>query len=216
MYYNVIDMKDPDRKIKVFNTSHYLFEKELIDEAESGEDGEFVDFASIEDGKIISFRASKVKRGGFEYMEYRSFNFIDREEELDEELIDEAISFDELLKLHSYDELRDIFYGLDEEEDEDEENEEDISERKKGKRRKAKKDIEKEDEEEDDEDEEDEEEKDSDEDEEEDDEIKDTKKKDKKNKKNKCPYGHIFGKDADEYDDCDTCELWEECSEASS
>lgn len=33
-------------------------------------------------------------------------------------------------------------------------------------------------------------------------------------KKNKCPYGHKFGVDCEEYDECDDCELWEECIEA--
>jgi len=27
----------------------------------------------------------------------------------------------------------------------------------------------------------------------------------------KCPYGHKFGHDCDEYDDCEECELWNEC-----
>jgi len=30
----------------------------------------------------------------------------------------------------------------------------------------------------------------------------------------KCPFGHTFGKDVDQYEDCDTCEdFWEDCLE---
>ncbi len=31
--------------------------------------------------------------------------------------------------------------------------------------------------------------------------------------KNKCPYGYKFGTDCDQFDDCDSCEKWDECSE---
>ncbi len=30
---------------------------------------------------------------------------------------------------------------------------------------------------------------------------------------NKCPYGHEFGTDCEEYDDCDECDMWEDCIE---
>jgi len=26
-----------------------------------------------------------------------------------------------------------------------------------------------------------------------------------------CPYGHVFGDDCENYDECDYCEVWEEC-----
>lgn len=29
--------------------------------------------------------------------------------------------------------------------------------------------------------------------------------------KNKCPYGHTFGKDTDRFDDCDDCSVWGAC-----
>src|SRR5690606_37240803 len=83
--------------------------------------------------------------------------------------------------------------------------------------------------EEEDEDEDDEDEEDDEEDEDEEEEEHDKKKSKKsplkrqqphskvtKGKgKNKCPYGHEFGVDNDSYDDCDNCEVWEKCLEAS-
>ncbi len=33
--------------------------------------------------------------------------------------------------------------------------------------------------------------------------------------KNKCPHGHVFGKDCDDFDECDECEKWDECCDAS-
>lgn len=32
--------------------------------------------------------------------------------------------------------------------------------------------------------------------------------------KNKCPHGHVFGKDTDEFDECDECPLWDDCIDA--
>jgi len=28
-----------------------------------------------------------------------------------------------------------------------------------------------------------------------------------------CPFDHTFGKDNDKFDDCDDCEIWNECNE---
>jgi len=212
VYYNVIDMKDPDRKLKVFSTSYFLFEKELIDEAGSSEDGEFVDFADPENGKIISFRASKVKKGGFEYMEFRSFRFIDRDEELDEDLVDRAISFDEIMRVYDYKTLEEVFYGMNGEEDEDEEEEENEEEREREKKKENKKKSKKRELEKVEKDEKEDENEDEEEEEEEESKIKSNKEKSKS--KNKCPYGHKFGDDWDEYDDCNDCEIWDECAEA--
>jgi len=31
--------------------------------------------------------------------------------------------------------------------------------------------------------------------------------------KEKCPYKHVFGTDTDKFDECDTCEIWNECTD---
>ena len=176
-------MKEPE-KLKIFETSHYLFEKELIDEARDDEEGGFVDFADEESGKEIKFRCSKVSKGGFEFNEYKSFGFEDRDENIPDELIEKAISFDEILNVPTYEEVEKIFYGS----DDDDEDEEPKSKSKS----KSKVDD------------------DEDDDEDEDDEPK-SKKKDCKGDCGKCPFGHEFGKDTDDFDDCDDCDLWEKC-----
>ena len=40
------------------------------------------------------------------------------------------------------------------------------------------------------------------------------KKTSKSGGKDRCPFGHRFGVDANKFDDCDECELWDECDEA--
>jgi len=218
-FYNIQDVKNDPDTLQVWNISHFLFEKELIEEAFfKGEDGEPVDFVDIDDGKTIVFRASDtdslINGKKVTFMEFKSFDFIERDEPIEESLIKKTVSFDELLIVHTYDELKKILYGEDEEDEEDEEDNENIED--------DDEDIEDEDEdeEEDDEEEEDEEEEDDEE------EVKpvkkrgrkpsvkkeETKKEKVKKDTNKCPNGHKFGKDNDKYeDDCDDCDIWAEC-----
>ena len=291
-FYNVIDSKEPE-KLKVFETSHYLFEKELIEEARDDEEGGFVDFADEENGKEIKFRCSKVTKSGMEFNEFKSFSFEERDDNIPDELLEKAISFDEILNVPTYEEAEKILYGSDdddeededepkskkskskskyeddededdededdEDEDEDDEDEDEDDEPKKSSKSKSKKsksddedeededdedepapkksskkskseDEEDDDEEDDEDDDEDEDDEDDEEDEEDDepapkskksksksdDEDDDepapkSKKKDCKGDCTKCPFGHKFGEDTDDFDECDDCELWPKC-----
>jgi len=226
VFYNVEDTRRKPGFLQVFEASHFLFEKELIDEARNDEDGEggFVDFADPENGSVIKFRCSKESRGGFDFNEFKSFQFADREESVDE-LLEKAISFDKYLNVPSYEQIQEVLYGADEDEDdgepskpakkggknpsrdeseddddtgEDEDEGDDSSSRvKKGAKRPAKNE--------------------SEEDEGEDDDedggrtSKPVKKGGKAPAKGKCPHGHAFGVDADDFEECEECDLWHKC-----
>lgn len=249
VFYNVQDLKNPDT-LKVFEASHYLFEKELIDEARDDDEGGFIDFADEETGKEIKFRCSKTSKGGFEFNEFKSFSFEDRNDNIPDELLESAISFDEIMNVPTYEEAEKILYGRDDdEENEQQEDEEDEAPAKKKPAKKAV--VEDDDEEEQDADEDEEEEpapkkkpakkpapveEDDDEEEDEpapkpakkakapaveedeDDEseedkapAKPAKKADCKGDCGKCPFGHKFGVDTDNFDDCDDCDVWDKC-----
>ena len=253
VFYNVQDLKNPDT-LKVFEASHYLFEKELIDEARDDEEGGFVDFADEESGKEIKFRCSKTSKGGFEFNEFKSFSFEDRDENIPDELLESAISFDEIMNVPTYEEAEKILYGRDEDEDseDNEEEEEEVPAKKSSKKAVAKDEeeddaddkeelapkktakkkpaVEEDDEDEDLDDDDEEEEKpakksakkskvveedDDNEQEDEDDEplAKEPSKKEKDcgGDCKKCPFGHKFGEDTDEFDDCDDCDVWDKC-----
>ena len=231
--YNIQDLKEPE-KLKVFETSHYLFEKELIEEARDDEEGGFIDFADVEDGKEIKFRATKVKKGDMEFLEFKSFSFEDRDEPIDEDLLNSAISFDELLTVPTYEEVEKILYGDDDEDEdddeekpskksksepEDEEDDDDEDEEKPVKKSSKKSDDEDEDDEPEEDDDDDEDEKPSkktskksDDDEDEDDEDDEPEEKPaKKSCSGKCPFNHKYGDDCDDFSDCDDCEVWDKC-----
>jgi hypothetical protein len=182
---------DEPGKLGVFDVSHYLFMKELMEEAHECKNGEdLIPFADPEKGSVIRFRGSEKQFGKNDYLEYKSFRFEKRQEEISDEVIDEAFSFDTGLILLSYDEIKAIFYGMEVEEGEDtaeataeatakaetkEEKSTTLSEEKKEPVEEKK-------------------------------ETKDT----------KCPHGHGFGT-CEKHDECNDCddELWEECDTAS-
>lgn len=253
VFYNVQDLKNPD-VLKVFEASHYLFEKELIDEARDDEEGGFVDFADEESGKEIKFRCSKTSKGGFEFNEFKSFSFEDRDENIPDELLESAISFDEIMNVPTYEEAEKILYGRDEDDDSEDEEEDEVPAKKSSKKAVAKNEddddddaddeeepapkktakkkpaVEEDDEDEDlDEDDEEEEkpakkpakkskvvEEDDDDEQEDEDDEPPAKKPSEKEKDcggdcKKCPFGHKFGEDTDEFDDCDDCDVWDKC-----
>lgn len=231
VYYNVLNARKVDNGLMVFNgVSHWLFEKEMIEEARGGsEDGEIIDFASVEKGKVVKFRGNMDNIGSNEFLKFKSFDFLEREEELDDGIEKETISFDEILILRDAKELEKLLYDEDEEESEKEEKEE---KEESGRSRHKKQDSEKSDS--------GKEKKtcpegytfgkDFDEDDDCEDcnvrkeckkagkgkkEQREMKKEEKqeKEKKTPCPHGHTFGEDCDDYGECDDCESWEECSE---
>lgn len=130
VFYNVENLKEPG-KAQVFETSHYLFEKEMIEEARDDEEGGFVDFADPVEGKEVKFRANKVKKNGFEYSEYKSFSFEDRDEPLDDSLIENAISFDEIMCVPTYEDVEKMFYGTEDDDEEDEDEDKPVKKSKK-------------------------------------------------------------------------------------
>jgi len=222
--YNVEPIvKGESQGLQIFIASHALFEKELIGEAHACENGEdIITFANTDDGKVVKFRASEEAFGKNKYFEYKSFSFEDREEEIDEEILDNAVSLDEAMVVLSYEEIEKIFFGIPEDEEEEED--------ERPKKKKAPADEEEDEEEEQprkkkrlvDEDEEEEEsekpkkkKKDEDNPFDDSDIPFDTDEKPKKDKKNKCPHGYNYGKDADEYKECKKCKLWDDCLEGA-
>jgi hypothetical protein len=126
--YNVVDERKKDKGVQVFYASHFLFEKELIDEATSdaGAGSSLVPFADIEKGKVITFRCGKGSMDtGTKFTNFKSFSFEDRPFKLKRKWLDDAVSFDECLTVLSYDELKLVLYGNadvdDDYEDDDEE-----------------------------------------------------------------------------------------------
>jgi len=182
--YNVIDLLSEDQKIQIFECSHFWFEKELLEEAQTGEDT--VIFADLEEGATIGFRGSPGSYEGSEYFQPKNFKFIEREK-YDESILEEAYSLDEFLVVPTYDEIKNVFYGIDvDAEDEsisDEENNDQVLTNSTIRKRKTV-------------------------------EIEEETKNDKTNNET-CPHSHKFAYDCDTKPECDDCAKWELCDNAN-
>ena len=206
----------------IWDISQFLFQDKLNEEIQENE--EYETFPDLEEGYTLRIRFAEGTFGSNKFAEVSRIDFIERKKSYDESILDKIPSLDDILEIPPYHTIESMFFGnmSPDEVEEDEDIDDDMEEE--------------EDEDEDDDDEdidEDEDEDDDDEDDEEDEDEEEEEHNEKKSKKsslkrqqphskvtkgkgkNKCPYGHEFGVDNDSYDDCDNCEVWEKCLEAS-
>lgn len=126
--YNVVcydSQEEISKGVQVFETSHFFMEKHLAELAKRPKGGGFVPFAHPEEGKSISWTISK--KG--QYGEWFGHKFIDRDEDITDETLEEAHVLDEIIHIPSIKELEKIvktaFIPNEDEEEEDEDYEED-------------------------------------------------------------------------------------------
>ena len=187
--YNVLDPKDG--KVKIFDVSHFLFEKELIEEARDGGNGEYIMFSHPENGKTVSFRAVVEKAPTGEYLKFKGFKFLDREP-ISEEVLNKTISLDEAMTVPTFEEVERLFFNADDTDEGIEENNVDTDDVKEVVRTEV----------------------DNPKTVETPTEVKKPKKEGKSD--NPCPCGHTFGIDANVFDECDDCDMWDKCCKAKN
>jgi len=109
--FNVIDTKDKNKGVQIWDISHYLFGKKLDTEIRnSDEDDNYEKFAELEGGFTLK---CGVEERSFEdsrsFYEVVSINFKPRSEDYDEDILSEATCLDDILIIKDYDELKEIF-----------------------------------------------------------------------------------------------------------
>jgi len=212
----------------IWDMSQFLFQSKLNEEI--SEDEDYDTFPDLEDGYTLRVRFSEESFGQNKFADTSRIDFVERDEAYPESIMDDIPNLDEVLEIPSYKTVEAIFFGgASEEEAEDEDEDDDVMKGRGAPRARTLQDEDEEadEDEEVDDDEDEEDDKDSkghpiDEDDEDEptpepSPAKRTKKvKPKaKDKGNRCPHGHIFGKDCDEHDECDECTEWEACMDAS-
>ncbi len=216
----------------IWDISQFLFQAKLNEEI--GENEEYETFPDLEEGYTLRIRFSEESFGGNKFAETSRIDFKERDKPYDESILEEIPHLDDLLEISSYKAIEAVFFGGMGAEEIEDEDEEEKPIRQKPTRSKSEPEEEENEDEPEDEEEEEENEDEPDEDEEEEDEEEEdeeekpvkkppvrtkkqeTKKPKKSEKKGgKCPHGHKFGEDCEEYDECDECDKWEECMDAS-
>ena len=116
VWYNTYDYNEennPDGVNSVWeNVSYYLFEKEILNEAEEGENT--ILFSDIEEGKTLEIKGKDKTLGKNSFIEAASVEFKDRDP-YDEDIVKETVSFDALVKFIPYDEFEKIHKGIEDE-----------------------------------------------------------------------------------------------------
>jgi hypothetical protein len=205
----------------IFDISQYLFQNLLNEELE--ENDEYEVFPDLAEGYTLKIRFSSETIGTSKpFAEAKKIEFVERDGQYPEETLDEMPNLDEVIKILSYDELKDKLFDLDEEEDgghlketihrqskekdeepAPEENEEDHKTIRRIKKTAAstKETVVHRTE------------------------PKETPVETRENQsekapaetkdvvKERCPSGYRFGVDTSKYDECDTCEIWDACSD---
>lgn len=147
VFYNVINLNAKAGNIQLFEQSHFKFEKELLEEAETG-DGEIMIFSDPVDGYSVKFKGRKASFKGRDFTEIKNISLEEREEQYEDSVVDDAYSLDELLIVPSYEEISNAFYGIESEapakkkarpDDEDDEEKEEVKETPKKEVKKSKK-----------------------------------------------------------------------------
>lgn len=211
-----IGHKDYDEEVHVWDMADFLFLETLMDELEVDEENE--EFFTLDNGKTLKMRLKWKEIGKNSFPEIVSISFVAREP-YDEEILKEVPKLDDCVKQLSYEDISAKFFEMDpvtEDEDEDLPFEEEEEEKPKATRRR--KNIAPP------------EEKDEEEEEVPEPPTRRTRQKQETKEdpvttrranrsktidtKERCPYGHKFGIDTDDFEDCDTCEIWDDCTEA--
>jgi hypothetical protein len=143
--FNVIDTKDRDKGVQVWDMSFHLFGKRLDQELKnSDEDDNYDDFHELEGGLTLKLGIEEKSFGGRGFFEVVSVNFKPRNEDYDEDILDEATCLDDILIIKDYDELKEIFLQTAGDDDDDEDDDKKKSKKsKKDKDKKSKKDKDK-------------------------------------------------------------------------
>lgn len=198
----------------VWDMSDKLFQDTLDEELEINEEDR--DFVSLESGKTANLRLRWKSLGGNNYPEIRSISFSQRDS-YKENILDDVPHLDDLFKILSYEEIEAKFFEVENETDAGslkEVNDEDTPPPSRSRYREEKK-----------EDEAPMRRSSNRREEKEEEETPSRQREPQREEKvergsrsergsketNKCPHGHKFGVDTEDFKECDTCDVWGKC-----
>lgn len=111
--FNVVLKDDPkNKKIQVYDVSYWNFTKQLCEELQDDDNEEHRDFATPSEGKTLSVRFGPEATGqGRSRIVAKKITFLERSENYKDSIIDEAVKLDTVFKLRTYDELLRMMHG---------------------------------------------------------------------------------------------------------
>lgn len=210
-----IVIPDGEDDIYVWDMSNKMFQDMLIEELKDNPDNEI--FPDLEEGKTLEIRLKwkTIGEKGKPFPEATNITFLDRDP-YKASILDEVPDLDTILNVKSYDEIKNLFFELDEEPDGGSLKSEEDEAPKERKSRRVEKDPEPEKEEKTErKSRRSEPEKEKEPEKEERRSRRSEPEKEETGGKEKCPHGLHFGKDFEKEDICDKCVLWDDCYDAN-
>jgi len=212
-----IVIPDGEDDIYVWDMANKMFQEMLIEELKDNPDNEI--FPDLEEGKTLEMRLKwkTIGEKAKPFPEVTNISFLDREP-YKASILDEVPDLDTILNVKSYDEIKNLFFELDDEPDGGSLKEDDDEPVKERKSRKVEKEPEVEPEKEtrrsrrSEPEEEKEKEK---EPEKEERRSRRSETKEEETSGEKCPHKMTFGRDFEKADVCDKCEMWDACYDAN-
>lgn len=119
--FNVINLKDPDKGIQLWEISHHCFGKTLYSTLRAADEGdEWEKFFFLDDGLTLRVSFVEDSFGGVSFMKAERIDFKVRREQYDDEKIKETYRLDKLLIEPSYEELKKVYLSAESDDDDDE------------------------------------------------------------------------------------------------
>lgn len=103
--------KGKNDKVQLFEMSDFLFQKTF--EEQLSEETEFDVFPDHQEGFSIRVRFAEDSLGGNKYASPTRFDFVERNEQYDDSILDKIPKLDELLEVLSYNQIKAMFFEMD-------------------------------------------------------------------------------------------------------
>lgn len=117
--YNIIDLLEPEKGVQLWRISKFWVEDELQKlSAMKSKRGVPVIYSDFEVGWSIEFYGEEKKFMNNKFMKPGNFNFVKREKQYDESILDKTYPLDKYWNIPKYDEVYNDFNGIYEEEEE--------------------------------------------------------------------------------------------------
>jgi hypothetical protein len=136
--FNVIDLKEPDKGVQIWDVSTHLFGKHLDARIRNSEEEDGYDrFFHLQGGLTIRLSLIEKSLGTYSYLDTETLDFRPRKQDYDDDILERTVCLDELLVIPTYQQLEKVFLAQDsvkdeveeaQSEDEDEEQSEDQTE----------------------------------------------------------------------------------------
>ena len=122
--YNVIvyDRGEEEKGVQIWDEAYFYSEKNIVSiskkRGRGGKPGELINFSDVDNGKSISF-IIEPPQSKEDYRSYTGFAFEDREYEIEDDLLEDCFTLDEIISIPDYDTVSEIYWGSKQKDDDE-------------------------------------------------------------------------------------------------